>query len=131
VLIEQELLGEGAFSRVVRVTEASTGRAFALKRITKAAALQCPEHIFCEQHISKNCANAFCIRQYASFKVGAARTQPPPAQRFCRHVCVTVGRRQRADRQAAGVCTGTVPGAWLHCKAACSFHLCQGNVQLA
>lgn len=71
MLIEQELLGEGAFSRVVRVTEASTGRAFALKRITKSAALQCPEHIFCEQHISKNCANAFCMRQYASFKVRA------------------------------------------------------------
>ncbi len=29
---------------------------------------QCPEHVYCEQHISKNTAHAFCIRQYASFK---------------------------------------------------------------
>jgi serine/threonine protein kinase len=36
--------------------------------MAKTAALQCPEHVYCEQHISKNAANAFCIRQYASFK---------------------------------------------------------------
>ena len=70
LLVEATLLGEGAFSRVSEVKEATTGRTFALKRMTKTAALQCPEHVFCEQHISKNTANAFCIRQYASFKVG-------------------------------------------------------------
>lgn len=68
VLTEAALLGEGAFSRVSEVTEETTNRTFALKRMTKKAALQCPEHVFCEQHISKNTANAFCIRQYASFK---------------------------------------------------------------
>eukprot|EP00879_Flechtneria_rotunda_P001141 GHRR01001285.1.p1 GENE.GHRR01001285.1~~GHRR01001285.1.p1 ORF type:complete len:510 (+),score=163.14 GHRR01001285.1:1034-2563(+) len=68
VLAERELLGEGAFSRVSEVVEESTQRTFALKRMTKTAALQCPEHVYCEQHISKNTTNAFCIRQYASFK---------------------------------------------------------------
>jgi len=95
-LVEAGLLGEGAFSRVSEVTEATTNRTFALKRMAKTAALQCPEHVYCEQHISKNTANAFCIRQYASFKVvdlcwvelcaaaGAGayqRLQMPPAQR--------------------------------------------------
>jgi hypothetical protein len=124
-LVEASILGEGAFSRVSQVTEESTGRTFALKRMTMTAALQCPEHVYCEQHISKvgarnswgtslgvddparlqrmpaaagalqrfplpllvvrpaqlsntpptpagpqNTANPFCIRQYASFKVG-------------------------------------------------------------
>ncbi|WIA37000.1 hypothetical protein OEZ86_008237 [Tetradesmus obliquus] len=68
VLKECELLGEGAFSRVSQVTVDSSSRTFALKRMTKTAALQCPEHVYCEQHISKNTTNAFCIRQYASFK---------------------------------------------------------------
>jgi hypothetical protein len=68
VLTEKQLLGEGAFSRVSEVEEESTKRCFALKRMTKTAALQCPEHVYCEQHISKNTANGFCIRQYASFK---------------------------------------------------------------
>ncbi|GBF90110.1 cyclic nucleotide dependent kinase [Raphidocelis subcapitata] len=68
LLVEAALLGEGAFSRVSEVTEVTTNRTFALKRMNKTAALQCPEHVYCEQHISKNTANAFCIRQYASFK---------------------------------------------------------------
>lgn len=69
MLTERELLGEGAFSRVSEVVEDTSNRTFALKRMTKTAALQCPEHVYCEQHISKNTTNAFCIRQYASFKV--------------------------------------------------------------
>lgn len=69
VLKERELLGEGAFSRVSEVVQDSSQRTFALKRMTKTAALQCPEHVYCEQWISKNTTNAFCIRQYASFKV--------------------------------------------------------------
>ena len=67
-LVEAELLGEGAFSRVSAVTDERSRRIFALKRMAKTAALQCPEHVYCEQRISKNTANAFCIRQYASFK---------------------------------------------------------------
>jgi len=70
LLVEAALLGEGAFSRVSEVTETTTKRTFALKRMAKKAVLQCPEHVFCEQQISKNTANPFCIRQYASFKVG-------------------------------------------------------------
>ena len=82
LLVEAAILGEGAFSRVSEVTEGSTQRTFALKRMAKKAALQCPEHVYCEQHISKNTANAFCIRQYASFKVGGL---PPanPAWALC------------------------------------------------
>ncbi|PNW74512.1 hypothetical protein CHLRE_12g493250v5 [Chlamydomonas reinhardtii] len=68
VLVEGELLGEGAFSRVCKVTEETTGRVFALKRMAKSAALQCPEHVFCEQHITRNIAHPFCLRQYASFQ---------------------------------------------------------------
>lgn len=69
VLIEGEVLGEGAFSRVCKVTEQTTGRTFAMKRMAKTAAMQCPEHIFDEQYISKNhTTHTFCIRQYASFK---------------------------------------------------------------
>ncbi len=70
VLTEGSVLGGGAFSRVSIVTEDSTGRTYALKRMRKSAVVQCPEHVFCEQAITKNVAHPFCIRQYASFQVG-------------------------------------------------------------
>ena len=41
-----------------------------MKRMRKSAVVQCPEHVFCEQAITKNVAHPFCIRQYASFQVG-------------------------------------------------------------
>jgi len=68
VVVEGTLLGEGAFSRVCKVTEETTSRVFAMKRMAKSAALQCPEHVFCEQQITRNMAHPFCIRQYASFQ---------------------------------------------------------------
>lgn len=68
VLIENELLGEGAFSRVVRVAVESSGRQFAMKRIHKSSVVQCPEHVYYEQHITRNMAHPFCLRQYASFQ---------------------------------------------------------------
>jgi len=34
----------------------------------KSAVVQCPEHVYCEQAITKNVAHPFCIRQYASFQ---------------------------------------------------------------
>ncbi|GIL88393.1 hypothetical protein Vretimale_15023 [Volvox reticuliferus] len=68
VLTEGTVLGGGAFSRVSIVTEESTGRQYALKRMRKSAVVQCPEHVFCEQAITKNVAHPFCIRQYASFQ---------------------------------------------------------------
>jgi hypothetical protein len=34
----------------------------------KSAVVQCPEHVFCEQAITKNVAHPFCIRQYSSFQ---------------------------------------------------------------
>ncbi len=52
-----------------QVTEETTGRQFAMKRMSKVAAMQCPDHVFCEQRITRNMAHPFCIRQYASFKV--------------------------------------------------------------
>jgi hypothetical protein len=50
-------------------SEESTGRTYALKRMRKSAVVQCPEHVYCEQTITKNVAHPFCIRQYASFQV--------------------------------------------------------------
>lgn len=57
------MLGGGAFSRVSKVVEESNQRPYALKRMRKATVLQCPEHVFCEQVITKNTAHPFCIRQ--------------------------------------------------------------------
>jgi len=51
------------------VAEESTGRQYALKRMRKTAVVQCPEHVMCEQAITRNTAHPFCIRQYASFQV--------------------------------------------------------------
>ena len=42
-----------------------------MKRMRKSAVVQCPEHVFCEQAITRNTAHPFCIRQYASFQVSA------------------------------------------------------------
>jgi hypothetical protein len=62
-LVEGKVLGGGAFSRVSKVVEESNERAYALKRMRKATVLQCPEHVFCEQVITRNTAHPFCIRQ--------------------------------------------------------------------
>ena len=61
--------------------EEASGRQYALKRMRKAAVVQCPEHVFCEQAITRNTAHPFCIRQYASFQ---ARRLPagPASQRL-------------------------------------------------
>lgn len=68
-LVEGVVLGSGAFSRVSVVTEeGGSGRAYALKRMRKTAVAQCPEHIFCEQAITRNLTHPFCIRQYGSFQ---------------------------------------------------------------
>lgn len=34
----------------------------------KIGVVQCPDHVFCEQAITKQMAYPFCIRQYASFQ---------------------------------------------------------------
>lgn len=44
-------------------------RPFAMKRMTKGSAMQCPEHVYSEQRITRNMAHPFCLRQYASFQV--------------------------------------------------------------
>ncbi len=49
--------------------EETSGRQYAMKRMRKSAVVQCPEHVFCEQAITRNTAHPFCIRQYASFQV--------------------------------------------------------------
>lgn len=67
-LIEGIALGGGAFSRVSSVTEEGCNRAYALKRIRKTAVMRCPEHIYCEQAITRNLTHPFCIRQYGSFQ---------------------------------------------------------------
>lgn len=50
--------------------EETTTRQFAMKRMTKASAMQCPEHVYAEKEITKNLLHPFCLRQYASFQVG-------------------------------------------------------------
>lgn len=60
VVVEGSVLGEGAFSRVCKASEETTGRTFAMKRMAKSAAMQCPEHVFCEQLITRNMAHPFC-----------------------------------------------------------------------
>ena len=67
-LIEGITLGGGAFSRVSSVTEEGCSRSYALKRIRKTAVMRCPEHIYCEQAITRNLTHPFCIRQYGSFQ---------------------------------------------------------------
>lgn len=62
-LVEGVVLGGGAFSRVSTVVEESHGRQYAMKRMRKTAVVQCPEHVFCEQVITRNTAHPFCIRQ--------------------------------------------------------------------
>jgi cGMP-dependent protein kinase 2 len=68
VLIEGQVVGGGAFSRVSIVTEENTKRRYALKKMRKAAVVNCPDHVFSEQAITRNLAHPFCIRQYASFQ---------------------------------------------------------------
>lgn len=68
VLTEGAVLGGGAFSRVIEVTEETTGNTYAMKRMRKSAVVQCPEHVYFEQAITKNTAHPFCIRQYATFQ---------------------------------------------------------------
>lgn len=68
VLTEGAILGGGAFSRVSEVTEETTGNTYAMKRMRKSAVVQCPEHVYFEQAITKNTAHPFCIRQYATFQ---------------------------------------------------------------
>ena len=62
-LVEGKVLGGGAFSRVSKVVEETQQRAYAMKRMRKATVLQCPDHVFCEQLITRNTAHPFCIRQ--------------------------------------------------------------------
>lgn len=78
VLTEGSVLGGGAFSRVSVVSEQTSGRSYALKRMRKSAVVQCPEHVFCEQTITRNLTHPFCIRQYASFQVRAGQRRATP-----------------------------------------------------
>ena len=50
------------------LAEETSGRQYAMKRMRKSAVVQCPEHVFCEQAITRNTAHPFCLRQYASFQ---------------------------------------------------------------
>lgn len=68
VLLEGQVLGTGAFSRVCIARDEAKGRVFALKRMRKSGVVQCPEHVFCEQTVTRNLTHPFCIRQYASFQ---------------------------------------------------------------
>jgi cGMP-dependent protein kinase 2 len=67
-LDEGRLLGGGASSVVVLATEETTGKTFALKRMKKTAVMTTPDHVFCEQAVTRMLSHPYCMRQYASFK---------------------------------------------------------------
>jgi hypothetical protein len=98
-----------------RAAEESTGRVFALKRMAKSAALQCPDHVFCEQHITRNIAHPFCLRQYASFQVpsgrhGATRAAPQAAAERLPQPSLAM---QRAPAVAAAAAAAAAARVWL------------------
>eukprot|EP00798_Chlamydomonas_sp_ICE-L_P019650 gene19650-26336_t len=68
VLVVDGLLGQGSFGKVWRVYEASTRRRYALKRILKESIMDCANSAFEEQTITRNIADAFCVRQHASLQ---------------------------------------------------------------
>mmetsp|Transcript_45545 Transcript_45545/g.144916 ORF Transcript_45545/g.144916 Transcript_45545/m.144916 type:complete len:714 (+) Transcript_45545:249-2390(+) len=67
-LVEGPYVGGGAFSTVRLVTEKTSNRVFALKRLKKVGVANCPDHIFCEQAITRSTEHPFIIRQYSSFQ---------------------------------------------------------------
>ena len=70
-LREGDLLGGGASGSVRRVDCAVGGgemKTFALKKMRKCAVMSTPEHIYCEQSITKELKHFACMRQHASFQ---------------------------------------------------------------
>ena len=65
---------------------------YALKRMRKTAVMQCPEHVFCEQHITRNIAHPFCLRQYASFQARRPRAR---ARQWLSETCAERARKAR------------------------------------
>lgn len=70
VLKEGNLLGGGASGSVRRVDcfMNDGSMTFALKRMRKCAVMSTPEHIYCEQSITKELRHFTCMRQHASFQ---------------------------------------------------------------
>jgi cGMP-dependent protein kinase 2 len=70
VLREGKLLGGGASGSVRRVDciMNSGSMTFALKRMRKCAVMSTPEHIYCEQSITKEVRHFTCMKQHASFQ---------------------------------------------------------------
>ena len=70
-LREGTLLGGGASGSVRRV-DCAVGNGeivtFALKKMRKCAVMSTPEHIYCEQSITKELKHFACMRQHASFQ---------------------------------------------------------------
>jgi len=94
-----------------RRAEEASGRQYALKRMRKAAVVQCPEHVFCEQAITRNTAHPFCIRQYASFQARARAARDPDASR--RPVPPVL-----LMRRAAALCCASPTPLWIASAAA-------------
>ena len=76
-LREGDLLGGGASGSVRRVDWAVGGgemKTFALKKMRKCAVMSTPEHIYCEQSITKELKHFACMRQHASFRTMSTST---------------------------------------------------------
>lgn len=67
-LNEGRLLGGGASSIVVLATEERSGKTFALKRMRKKDVVTTPDHVYCEQAVTRILSHPYCMRQYASFQ---------------------------------------------------------------
>lgn len=69
-LKEEKLLGGGATGTVRRVQclMKDGSMTFALKRMRQCTVMSTPEHIFCEQRVTKELTHFTCMRQHASFK---------------------------------------------------------------
>lgn len=69
LLLEDLVLGLGAFGLVSRVTDPATGRQFALKRMLRSEALTVVQHVLEEQQVVRQLhSSPFCVRQLGSFQ---------------------------------------------------------------
>mmetsp|Transcript_3054 Transcript_3054/g.10741 ORF Transcript_3054/g.10741 Transcript_3054/m.10741 type:complete len:729 (-) Transcript_3054:1526-3712(-) len=124
-LKEGRLLGGGASSTVCLCKDPATNSTYALKRMKKVAVMSTPDHIFCEQAITKTLVHPYCMRQYGSFQdkaslyllfehldgcdlmdalagVAVVRHMRPPGRPFARKVKVLQGMTEDVARYYIG-----------------------------
>jgi hypothetical protein len=101
LLVEAALLGEGAFSRVSEVTEATTNRTFALKRMTKTAALQ----------VGRAWRGGGLCRRQARTGAGPSVAAARPARPFAHHRHLLHSARSTCSASSTSPRTPPTPSA--------------------